>query len=98
MRVGTRPQVQGRFTDADGDPVDPGTLTVIVRKPDDTQDTYAYGSNPEVTRAELGVFLFRFPNELTDPGKYYIYFNGGDPADVADEIVLTVRGVRVVVP
>lgn len=97
IRVGTRPQVQARFTDADGAAVDPGTLVVIVRKPDDTHDTYTH-PNAAITNPEPGTWLFRFPAEITVPGTYWIYFNGGDPADVADEVKLTVRGVRVVVP
>lgn len=96
VRVGTRPQIQGLFTDHNGGPVDPTVVRVIVRKPDDTQDPYT-SPNAAITNPEVGTWLFRFPAELTMPGTYWIYFNGDDPADVADEIKLVVRGVHVAV-
>jgi hypothetical protein len=95
VHVGTRPQVQGLITNAtSGAPVNPTVLTVIVRNPDDTQDTYT-SPNAAITNPETGTWLFRFPAEITVPGTYWIYFNGDDPADVADEIKLVVRGVHV---
>lgn len=98
VRVGTRPQVQALITNATtGDPSNPTALTVIVRKPDGTQDPYTT-PNVAITNPETGTWLFRFPAEITVPGTYWIYFNGDDPADVADEIKLVVRGVHVDVP
>jgi len=45
---------------ASGDAVDVDTLVCAVTRPDGTVDSYAYGTDSEVTRSAVGTYRFRY--------------------------------------
>ena len=50
-------RARNSYTDpTDGTPIDPSAVTVEVRKPDLTIETFIYGTDPELTKPSIGVY------------------------------------------
>lgn len=72
-----------------GDHVDPAELTGMLRKPDGTQLTYVYDTDPEIERTGLGVFRFLIYLDHQG-GVWNVRITTDDPRD-AQEYTFTVR-------
>jgi hypothetical protein len=82
------------FRDADGDPVDPSTVTFRVRKPDGTTTTYVYQTDPELVRTEMGSFSVDVLAALG--GRYTYRFEGGGAVVASAERMFRVEAARAV--
>lgn len=78
--IGDRPKLTFTFTDEDGAPADPTTVTCKIRKDGEAVTTYVYGTDAEVVKDAVGVYHVDYL--LTSSGIYY-YRGEGTGAIVA---------------
>lgn len=61
---------------------DPTSLTVVVRKPDNTSVTFTYPADAEVVRTAQGLFRFDFTTALA--GRHYVRWTSVEPGDAQE--------------
>lgn len=73
-RQGQSVKLTASFTDADGDPANPASVSCLVREPDGTETTYDSASTPAVTNPETGTFEVILPADA--PGIWVYRWEG----------------------
>jgi len=76
--IGNERSLDVNFTDVNGNPIDPTTITLRVRDPDGTQEVFTYPT--QVQRSGVGAYFYIY--KFTDYG-IYSYRYEGDGAAVA---------------
>lgn len=99
IHLGTAVEQEITISNTAGDLADPDTLTVILRAPDGSQASYVYGTDAEVTRESVGVYVFRSPglDQATTPKKLWwiAWVATGTDVTVTDEASVEVCPLHV---
>lgn len=95
LHVGTAPRITGYFTDGDGNPADPTTVTVRAIDPDGVTISTWTSPDAQITNPAVGTWIFDFPNALDDAGKYHVLMVGSGAISASNEISFTIHGTRV---
>lgn len=79
FETGSAVKIKGTFkTPKDGIPpntlINPSIVTLAIRKPDKTTDTYVFGVDAGVTNPSTGLFLFELV--LSQQGTYHWRYTG----------------------
>lgn len=81
--------LDGDLTDADGDPVVPGSVRVVIIDPDGVSTTYTHGTDAELVNAEAGSYYIDItPNK---PGLWRYAFISDGNGQAMDEGAFFVR-------
>ena len=87
--IGDEVYLTAAFTDENGDPADPTTVTFRSRKPDGTVTTYVYGIDAQVEYLSLGNYAVTLSVDLA--GTWFYRWEGSDDPAAAEENIFTVR-------
>jgi hypothetical protein len=87
--IGDRIVCSATFVDADGEPVDPDTVSFEMRLPNRSKVTKVYGTDPEVQKTGVGVYEISRDVELS--GDYYYRFWSTGNGKAAGEMHFKVR-------
>lgn len=74
--IGDRPAVTAYFTDGAGAAADPDALTVKVKTPAGAITTWTYPASPQIVRAGVGQYTFRFDLTLAGIWCYRVEATG----------------------
>lgn len=76
FQKGSKPVIRVSFTDPDNDgaAIDPSTVSIRVKAPDDTVSTFTYATDPEVEKESVGNYVFRLL--LDQEGTYHWKWTG----------------------
>jgi hypothetical protein len=86
--LGSKVKIRTEFTDADtGDPVDPGTVTVKIKKPDGVIVSHVYPSN--VVKDDTGIYHLDL--DITAHGRWFYRWEGSGINAGASESYFQVR-------
>lgn len=72
--LGTAVRITASFTNFDEDAADPTTITIKISPPNRAEETYVYGTDPEIIREDVGVYHFDLP--LDKRGHWYYRWIG----------------------
>lgn len=86
--VGDRVRLTADFTDLDEQPVDPDTVTCMVRDPSAAETAYTYAGG-QVVRTDPGAY--RLEVDLDLPGVWWIRWQSSGAGRAAEETSLLVR-------
>lgn len=93
--VGDLVVLQGEYIDPDtGDPVDPTTVTIEVKTPDDAIDTKVYITDPEVVKVSTGVYTRDW--SVTQEGHHWYRWSSTGIGQAAEEQSFLVKKQQVV--
>lgn len=91
--VGDRVRVTGELDDSGGTNSDPSAVTVSVRAPDGSQQSYVYGTDVEVVRTGTGVYYLDV--DVTQSGRYVVRFASTGTGKAAEEVTFFVAPSRI---
>ena len=85
--VGTQLELRVNFTDQDGDPADPNTVTAVIRLPAQTEEVLT----PDITHPGIGDYRVLFTPTMN--GLYEYRFDGDGAVTAAGEKYFTAQTV-----
>lgn len=94
--VGQSARITALFTDFNGAPADPSTISVKIKDPAGTETVHVYGSDVNVVKDAVGTYHYVLP--LTLAGAYYARWVGSGTVVAASEELLRVLPSAFVTP
>lgn len=81
---GSQVDITVTFTDGDGVPVDPDTVTFKTMSPEWSESSYAYGTDSEVSKQSTGYYVARITPDKA--GRWHFrWLSTGDGTTIASE-------------
>lgn len=87
--VGDLVRCEGVFTDADGDAIDPDTVTFSAKTPGGITTSYQYGVDVGLVRVEAGSYYVDV--SVTAAGRWFYRWEGDGDGQAAGETYFNVR-------
>lgn len=87
--IGDLHKLSAAFKDSEGNAVNPGAVTFVMREPDGTETPYTYGVDTEVKANGTGAFYVEWT--YRQPGRHAARWKGTPPAQAVAPIETYVR-------
>lgn len=87
--VGDFPKLIFEVTDRVGENVDPSTVRVKIKRPNDIVEVYEHGVDPELVKDAVGIYHLEW--SLTADGPWFVRVEVSGSHEAAEERGLTVR-------